>query len=182
MIIVKSLSDWVDKVKDVNVRATYRALNKAASKTNTKLNRYMQKDLGVKAKDIRKRIYQKKASSKSLEAYVSIGTKYGFGLHVFSPRIKVVKKGNGKKARKYNGVAIKIPVEGGRFFVPKAFMAVMPRGKKSLVVARRGKTRLKIDMQTKDVTEIAKKYQASLTTFMQEDFKKQFSDQLKALT
>lgn len=181
MIVVKSLTEWVDKVKDINVRATYRALNKAASKTNTQFKRLLQKDLGMKSKDISKRIYQKKANSKSLEVYVSLGTKFGISLHYFKPKIKVVKKGRGKNARKYNGVTVSIPAEGGRFFVPNAFIATMPNGK-SLVVARRGKPRLKIDAIRKDVSAIAQKHQATLTKFMQADFKKQFSDQLKALT
>lgn len=181
MVTVKSLSSWVDKVKDVNNRATYRALNKAASKTNTQYKRLLQKDLGMKSKDISKRIYQKKANRQSLTAFVSFGTRYGVGLHHFKPKVKVVKVGKGRKAKKYNGVSISIPSEGGRFVVPKAFLATMPNGK-SLVVARTAKGRYPIDVQIKDVSAIALKHQTTLTKFMREDFRKQFSAQLKVLT
>lgn len=181
MVTIKSLSSWVDEVKDINNRATYRALNKAASKTNTQFKRLLQRDLGVKSKDISKRIYQKKANSKSLTAYVSFGTKRGLGLHLFKPRVKVVKVGKGRKARKYNGVTITVPAEGGRFFVPKAFIATVPNGK-SLVLARMTRKRLPIDSQIKDVSEIGMKHQATLVKFMREDFRQQFSAQLKALT
>lgn len=181
MVTVKSLSSWVDKVKDINTKATYRALNKSVAKTNTQFKRLLQKDLGMKSKDISKRIYQKKANSKSLTAYVSFGTRYGVGLHHFKPRVKVVKIGKGRKAKKYNGVSISIPAEGGRFVVPKSFMATMPNGK-SLVVARTARNRYPLQVQTKDVSEIGMKHQATLTKFMREDFRQQFSAQLKVLT
>ncbi len=184
MIVVKSLSDWVDKVKDVNKKATYRALNKAASKTNTQFKRLLQKDLGIKSKDISKRIYQRKATSASLRAHVSLATKHGIPLHYFKPKVKVVKvkPSNRKKARKYNGVSISIPAEGARFIVPKAFMATMSNNNKTLVMARKGNARLPVDNLKRDVSAIALKHQGTLNKFMQIDFKKQFSAQLKLLS
>lgn len=181
MAIVSSLSSWVENIHQTNIKATYRALNKAVAKTNTQFKRVLQKDLGVKSKEISKRIYQKKANKTSLVAYVSLGTRFGIGLHHFTPRVKVVKKGKGRKARKYEGITIKVPVEGGRMFVPNAFMATMPGNGKTLVVARLTSKRLPINTARKDISAIAQRHQESLRAFMQQDFKQQFSAQLKAL-
>lgn len=174
------MSDWLDNVSEVNNKATYRALNKASSKTNTQFKRQIMKDTGLKSSDVAKRLYQKKANSKSLSAFVSLGTKFGISLSLFKPKVKIVKKGRGKTARKYNGVTVNIPVEGGRFLVPNGFLMTAKSGK-SLVVVRSSASRLPLKEQKYSIDSSGRAHQSSLVTYMREEFKKQFSDQLKLL-
>lgn len=184
MAAFKNLSAWVSEVEKRNRKAGYRAMNKSVAKTRTEFRKRMQKEIGLKAKDINSRFYTRKASSKSLVAYVSLGTKVGIPLRLFKPKEKIVKIGRGKNARRYVGVTVKIPSEGGRFVVPKGFMIKTSRGKAlstPLVAMRKTAARKPLVEVRYDVKKTADQHQASLVKFMKSDFKTQFKAQLKVV-
>lgn len=180
MGIYSSLSAWVDDVSDLNRKATYRALNKATSKTNTQFKRVVQKDTGLKSKEIAPRLMQRKASMKSLTAYVSFGTRFGIPLSLFKPKVKLVRKSRKRGSRKYQGVTVSVPANGGRYVVPGAFL-MNTRSGKSLVVARAGTARLPVNELKFPLNGIALSHQQELKQYMGKEFKSQFSEQLKYL-
>lgn len=175
-----SLSTWVDDVNVNNRKAAYRAINKAVSKTNTQFKRALQKATGLKSKDISPRLMQRKASMNSLAAYVSVGTKFGIPLMLFKPKVKLVAKNRKRGARKYNGVTVSVPGQG-RYLVDKGFMMTTKSGK-TLIAKRRSGARLPVNEQKFQLSETALSKQQEMNSYMREEFKAQFSEQLKYLT
>lgn len=167
------ITNTLDKAKKV---ATFRALNRAAAMTKTQMLRDIRKDSGLTAAQISKRIYTRKASSKSLSSFVSFGVKYGVSLSEFKPKEKIVRIGKGKKARKYRGVSVKLPE--GRVTVPHAFMWKSPAGK-NLVLARKGSARNPLYSPTFSLEQIAMSHQRTLISFMRRSFEQRFEAQLE---
>lgn len=166
----KKLQGFIDNISKTNKNATYRAINKALSKTKTKFRRDISKDTGLKSKQLSKRFFQKKASAKSLSALIGIGTKFEVSLAEFSPRIKTVKKGK----RKYQGVTVKIG--GERTLVEKGFLYTK---KKSLIFARTSEKRLPIKVQRYSLLKTAQSHQAKTKEFFRQEFLNYYKTQLK---
>lgn len=169
----KGLSKFVSGVsKSVN-RATFRAINKTLTKTNSRFKRTMAKELGVTTKVITKRFRLRKASQSKLSGNVSFGTKVGISLDNFKPKLKIIRKSN----RKYKGVTVKIGKKA-RELAPGAFMATVKSGK-SLVLMRTGAGRYPIKTVKHNVYDAAQSHKAELNTFTATEYKKTFNDQLK---
>lgn len=168
-----SLEKWADQVGKAKTVATMRALNKASAKTKTQFIRAMVQASGLKNKDVSRRIRVQKATKGSLTGYVSLGTKFDIPLSYFSPKEKTVRIGR----RKYKGVTVKIPSEGGRIVVPKGFMAYAKSGK-SLVLARKGQAKYPTKDLKHSLAPSARAEQGSLQRYMKEEFDSQFSSAL----
>lgn len=173
-MIYKTIGAWTEQVKKAHTTARYRAMNKAMAKANTQLKRGLSKDLGIKSKDASKRLRIKKASMKSLSAFISIGVKYGLPLHIFKPRVKLVRKGK----RKYNGVTVAIPFEGGRKLSAGGFMVTAKSGI-DLVMTRLGAARVPIKTMTYKLDPVAILQRDKQQPSLREDYKAQFKQQLK---
>lgn len=165
-------SKVANKINNAQITASYRALNKAVSKTQTQYKRLIASDTGLKASAITPRFASKKASKKSLAAYVSFGVKYGVSLSEFKPKEKQVRIGK----RKHKGVSVKLP-EVGRVVVPKAWLWVTSG--KSLVLARKGQARRPTYSPKYSLSDIAKRHQADMKKLMRSEFDNVFSEQLK---
>lgn len=173
-MIYKTLNNWISDVNQVRVKATYRAMNKAAAKTKTQFQRSLAKETGLKSSKLSSRFLTKKATKNRLNALVSLGTKHAIPLSEFSPKSKVVRKNK----RKYTGVTVKIPSEGGRSLVPGAFMMTVRSGK-VLVVARKTKARTPTEVLKHSILKTGLEEQRPMLKLFREEFKKTFRDQLK---
>lgn len=180
--VFESVSEWLDAVHIRNKRACYRALNKASAKTQTQFRKLLQADTGLKAKDINARLFTRKAHAESLKTKVSFGTKVGIPLRLFKAKEKIVTIGRGKRRKRFKGVTVAIPAEGGRTLVPGGFFINRKNGKQlatSLVVARKTAARKPLEERVYNTHPIARKHRDSLTAFMKEDFNRQFKAQIK---
>ncbi|MDX9731562.1 MAG: phage tail protein [Bdellovibrionales bacterium] len=164
------------KIGKAKTVATYRALNKAAARTKTRLTRTVSKASGLKSSIVSKRIMTKRASANSLRAFVSFGVKYGVPLDEMKPKEKTVKIGRGKKARSYRGVTVKLPE--GRVLVPRAFLWSAPSGK-SLIVQRKGSARRPLQRPTFSLRELVKSHERTMSAFMRDEFNRSFDDQFE---
>lgn len=169
----KGLSKYMSGVgKSIN-RATYRSINKTLTKTNSRFKKAVSKDTGLTAKAIGKRFRVRKATSTNFNGNVSMGTKYGVSLDNFKPKVKIIRKSN----RKYKGVTVKIGKQA-RAVVPGGFLATVKSGK-SLVLARTTANRYPVKTVKHDIYEAAETHRAALKSFAQDEYKKQFNDQIK---
>ncbi len=148
-----------------------RALNKAARSTKTFVSKTIRQEVGLKARDINKRLKLNTTQSGFKKKYsfrsgIGIATKIGHPLRLFSPKKKKVKIGKGNPfGSTRDGVTVKLS-KGSREFVPTAFLMTV-RGNQ-IVASRKGKarkpttelrTKIFIDSVMKDV----KKYKAFIT-------------------
>lgn len=121
-----------------------RALNKAARSTKTFISKTTRGEVGLKSKDINKRLLLNKTQTGfnkpfSFKSGVGIATKQGHALRLFSPKQKKINVGKKALFGKYRyGVTVKLS-KGGREFVPKAFLMTV-RGNQ-IVAARKGQAR-----------------------------------------
>jgi hypothetical protein len=171
--IYSQLTKILNKADNANSTAAYRAMNRAVSKTQTQYKRRIATLSGLKASQVAPRFYTKKATKKSLTAFVSFATKFGIPLDQFKPKEKTVRIGK----RKYKGVTVKLPIEG-RVIVKGGFLATVKSGK-SLVLMRKGAARYPTVKPTYKLYELAKGEQKSLKQLMSQEFETQFKSQLE---
>lgn len=164
------------KINKANLTASYRAINKAQGKVKTQFQRLIAQDSGLQSKQIKNRFFQRKASSKSLNAFIGIGVKFGVALSEFKPKEKLVKIGKGKKARKYKGVTVKLPE--GRQVVAGGFLFIAKSGK-SLVLTRKGQARNPLTQPRYNLNAIASRHQSAMNQLMKKEFDANFKSQLQ---
>lgn len=172
--MLKQFSAINNRILKAQKTAAYRAINKAAAMTKTQMTRRLKADTGLSSAEITRRIFVRRASTRSTSAFVSFGTKFGVPLSEFKPREKIVKVRRGTKGRK--GVTVKLPA--GRTLVPKGFMWKAKSGK-TLVIARKGQDRYPLALPTFSLRQLAEAHQASLVGYMREEFNRLFEKQLE---
>lgn len=138
-------------------RAQVQALNKTGAKVNTATVRATAKEVGVKQKFIRERVFFRgrlRATSNSLEAVVLVK-------HAGIPALKLgnVQSRRSRKGRR-GGAGIKV----GRRHYPHGFVAQMPNGK-WMAVQRKGRARLPLqELQVAIVPAAQKAAQMAMRT------------------
>lgn len=174
-IIAKEFTRITSDIQKAQTVATYRALNKALSKTNTAFLREAAQNLGVPTKTIRNRFFQRKANSKNLTAYVSYGVQFGLSYEFLKPKIKLVSQGKGKQKKKKPTLSVKLPE--GRTQLTNAWLWQTKSGKQ-LVLERKGKARKPTRTKRLNLLPYAPSTD-SLNDFFFSDFQKQFDSQLQ---
>lgn len=173
-IIAKEFQRITADISKAQVTASYRALNKALSKTQTQFLREAARNLGVKNSDIKNRFFQRKANSKRLSAYISYGIQFGLSYEFLKPKIKFITTGKGKNKKKKPTLSVKLPE--GRTTLNNAWL--WNSGKKELVLERKNpKQRYPVRTKRLDVSQYIPATD-SLNRFFFEDFQKQFTSQL----
>ena len=171
----KELSSIINQTQKAKTTATYRAVNRSISKTNSQLKRELTKKLKLKSSDVGKRLWTTKATpSKPLGGGIGVGVHYGLPLRLFKPKSKTVKVGRGKKARRYQGVTIMSPE--GRMLVEGGFL--ITKNNKQFVVKRKGEDRNPLTEPKINLKPYAEELKPKMISFLADEFKVQFDKQI----
>lgn len=152
-----------------------RALNRAASSTRTFISRDVRSQVGLKSKDINKRVRLNRTDSGfnkkfSFRSSVGIATKTGHPLRLFSPKAKKVRL---KKGTAFGNTRIGVTakIRKSREFIPTAFLMNV-RGNQ-IVAARKGKQRKPtVELRTKAFIEAVMNGVKKYRTFMTNEYRR----------
>lgn len=170
MKLLKQLTNNIQK----NTRLVLqRSVNRALSKTNTRIKRTVAQGLKLKAKDVSKRSKIFKATNSKLQGAVSFGTKYGISLSKFKFKTRVVRVNK----RKYKEVVVSIGTD--KLVDKKNFV---PNNKSKTILHRTTKARLPLKKSTYSLLPYAESQKSSLKKYLNEEFKKETKAQIKYLT
>lgn len=169
MKLLKQLTNNIQKNTRVVLQ---RSVNRALSKTNTRLKRTVTQGLKLKSKDISRRSKIFKASNSKLNGAVSFGTKWGISLSKFKFKTRVVKVNK----RKYKEVVVNIGT--GKLVDKNNFT----NNAKTTILHRVGKSRLPIKKSMYSLLPYVQSQKTSLQKYLKEEFKIETKKQIKYLT
>ncbi|OFZ54966.1 MAG: hypothetical protein A2428_03065 [Bdellovibrionales bacterium RIFOXYC1_FULL_54_43] len=145
----KNFDNLGPRMRKVVERATVRSLNIAIKSVRSQVQKAITEGVGVKRKDIIKRLWIFPADSGRLEAALNVN---GAGVPLFKFDAKRTKVKTTRGVR-YGVTAM---IKGGRTFIPGGFLAEMKSGKVG-VFERTGTDRLPIrQMFSNEVTDFLK--------------------------
>lgn len=151
--------------------AVFRSINRALAKTKTKVHTDAAQKLGVQRKALNARLWQKKANSKNLSAYVNLGIQFGIAYEFFKPKVKFVKGKN--KGLKRSTLTVKLPE--GRTVLQNAFLF-----KEKFVLERKGKERKPTRTKRLNIQNMfSDNEQKQFNEFFYAEFERNFESQLQ---
>lgn len=169
---MKLLSNIAKNLQKNTKVVLQRSVNRALTKTNTRLKRTITQGLKLKSKDISKRSKIFKASNKNLNGAVSFGTKWGISLSKFKFKTKVVTVNK----RKYKSVVVNVGT--GKLVDKNNFT----NNAKTAILHRVGKQRLPVKKSTYSLLPFVQSQKTSLQKYLKEEFNIETKRQIKYLT
>lgn len=169
------------KLRSIARRAEVRALNAAIRSARTEVSRFITEQAPLKAKDIKKRLFERTAKTRNAAApAAALNVKVDFvPLFWFGARSKKVKTSAGPRT---GATAV---IRGARQIVPGGFVATMPNGKEALF-SRKSNSRLPIKQlfstEVKTLLDSNPAFLAGVEARAREAARKGFDEQFKFLS
>jgi hypothetical protein len=163
-------------IKESVASGSIRAMNKALTKTKSKVSKDLKSATNLDSKTLKKRVNVIKAKKGKSTGSVGVAVKYGLPLSAFSPKEKKVtlpgRKASGRrgrpKVRTYYGVTVKVG-NRPRELVPGGFLRTVRSGK-DIVLTRVSKTRYPIlEPKTDILRKAAEEIRPSANKYLKQE-------------